>query len=216
MVIPPELDAYSESHTTPPPDHLVTLAAETKEAKQHSWGMMVGTVEGRFLEFLAHMTRARRILEIGMFTGYSALSMAQGMPEDGRIITCDVDPEAERIARRHFDASPYKDRIEIRMGPALETVSTLEGPFDLVFIDADKTNYRNYFEAVLPKLADDGVIAVDNVLWSGRVLDVAANDDADTRAIAEFNTFVRNDPRVECVMLTVRDGVTLIRKADRR
>jgi caffeoyl-CoA O-methyltransferase len=177
---------------------------------------MVGTVEGRFLEFLAHMTRARRILEIGMFTGYSALSMAQGMPEDGRIITCDVDPEAERIARRHFDASPYADRIEIRMGPALETVSTLEGPFDLVFIDADKTNYRNYFEAVLPKLAEGGVIAVDNVLWSGRVLDVAANDDADTRAIAEFNTAVRNDPRVECVLLTIRDGVTLIRKVDRR
>lgn len=216
MVIPQEIDDYAEAHTSPPPPHLQALAAETKEAKQHSWGMMVGTVEGRLLEFLVRLRGARSILEIGMFTGYSALSMAQGMPKDGRIITCDIDPEAERIARRHFDASPYGDRIEIRLGPALETIRSLEGPFDLVFIDADKTNYRNYFEAVLPKLADDGVIVVDNVLWSGRVLDTKANDDADTRAIAEFNTFVCNDPRVECVMLTVRDGVTLIRKADRR
>jgi caffeoyl-CoA O-methyltransferase len=216
MVIPQEIDDYAEAHTTPPPSHLQTLAAETKEAKQHSWGMMVGTVEGRLLEFLVRLRGARSILEIGMFTGYSALSMAQGMPKDGRIITCDIDPEAERIARRHFDASPYGDRIEIRLGPALDTIRSLEGPFDLVFIDADKTNYRNYFEAAMPKLADDGVIVVDNVLWSGRVLDTKANDDADTRAIAEFNTFVCNDPRVECVMLTVRDGVTLIRKADRR
>lgn len=214
MVIPPEIDAYAAEHTTPEPAHLQALAAETKTAKQQSWGMMVGILEGRFLEFLVRLRGARRILEIGMFTGYSALSMAEGMPEDGTIVTCDIDPEAERIARRHFEASRHRDRIEIRMGPALDTIATLTGPFDLVFIDADKTNYRNYYEAILPKLADNGVIAVDNVLWNGRVLNTKENDDADTRAIADFNAFVRNDRRVECVMLTIRDGVTLIRKVD--
>ncbi|MDQ6927606.1 MAG: class I SAM-dependent methyltransferase, partial [Actinomycetota bacterium] len=180
--------------------------------------MMVGPVEGRFLETLVAISGARRVLEIGMFTGYSALSMAAALPPDGRLITCDVNPASEEIARRHIEASPYADRIEIRMGPALETLGRLDGPFDFVFIDADKANYKNYYEAVLPKLSDGGFIAVDNVLWSGRVLYADQGDadqgdaDEDTRAIAEFNDFLRNDPRVVAVMLTVRDGVTLIRR----
>jgi caffeoyl-CoA O-methyltransferase len=147
-----------------------------------------------------------------MFTGYSALSMASALPPDGRLVTCDVNLASEAIARRHIEASLYADRIEIRMGPALQTLAGLDGPFDFVFIDADKANYRNYYEAALPKLADGGFMAVDNVLWSGRVLDVGDEADEDTRAIAEFNDFVRNDPRVVCVMLTVRDGITLIRR----
>jgi caffeoyl-CoA O-methyltransferase len=178
--------------------------------------MMVGAIEGRFLETLVAISGARRVLEIGMFTGYSALSMAAALPPGGHLITCDINPAAEAVARRHIEASPYVDRIEIRMGPALETIGRLDGLFDLVFIDADKANYRNYYEAVLPRLAEGGLIAVDNVLWSGRVLDPSGpdeEDDGDTRAIAEFNDFVRNDPRVVCVMLTVRDGVTLIRRA---
>ena len=151
------------------------------------------------------------MLEIGTFTGYSSLCMAAALPPGGRLITCEIDPERAASARRHFEASPWSNRIELRVGPALETLAALDGPFDVVFIDADKTNYRNYYEAVLPKLADRGVIAVDNVLWDGRVLD-PDDDSADTRAIAELNELVRDDPRVVAVMATVRDGVTLIRR----
>jgi caffeoyl-CoA O-methyltransferase len=152
------------------------------------------------------------VLEIGMFTGYSSLSMAAALPTGGRIITCDVDPKAEAIARHHIEASPYADRIEIRMGHALETIAALDGPFDFVFIDADKTNYQNYYDAVLPKLAGKGVIAVDNVLWSGQVADPEAHDD-NTDALRAFNDYVNADPRTINVMCTIRDGVTLIRLA---
>jgi caffeoyl-CoA O-methyltransferase len=208
-IVDAEVEAYAEAHTTPVRSELDDLAAETR-AVMEAHGMMVGLHEGRFLEMLVAVTGARRVLEIGMFTGYSSLSMAPALPPGGKIITCDVDPKAEAIARRHIESSPFADRIEIRMGPALDTISTLEGPFDFVFIDADKTNYRNYYEAVLPLLSAHGLIAVDNVFWSGRILD--PDDDADTRAIAEFNDFVVGDERVVCVMVPIRDGVTLIRK----
>jgi caffeoyl-CoA O-methyltransferase len=136
--------------------------------------------------------------------------MASALPPDGRIITCDVDPEATAIARRYMDESGYGEKIEIRLGPALETIETLDGLFDLVFIDADKPNYEAYYEAVLPLLAENGLIIADNVLWSGRVLE--DDEDESTRAIKEFNEHVTSDPRVVSVMLTVRDGMTLVQK----
>ncbi|HZI37107.1 MAG TPA: class I SAM-dependent methyltransferase [Acidimicrobiia bacterium] len=210
-VVDEELEAYAASHSTPPPPWLEALAAET-ERDMPLARMMVGPLEGRFLEFLVFATGARRVLEIGTFTGYSSLSMAAALPEDGVVVTCDLDPVALAVARRHISASPYADRIEIREGPALDTLAGLEGPFDLVFVDADKTNYLAYYEAVLPKLAPRGLIVVDNTLWSGRVLDGSA-DDEDTVAIRSFNDHVRDDLRVVCVQLTVRDGVTLIRRA---
>jgi caffeoyl-CoA O-methyltransferase len=145
-----------------------------------------------------------------MFTGYSAMAMASALPADGSLVTLDISEEHAEVARRHIEASPWRDRIEIRMGPALGSLATLDGPFDLVFIDADKSNYRNYFEAVLPKLDERGVIAIDNVLWGGRVLDASATD-ADTRAIIDLNAALATDERVECVMVTVRDGVSLVR-----
>jgi caffeoyl-CoA O-methyltransferase len=172
---------------------------------------MVGPLEGRFLEFLVFTVRPQLVLEIGTFTGYSSISMAAALPPGGRIITCDVDETAQADARRHAEAAGVADLIDYRLGPALDTVAGLDGPFDLVFIDADKTNYANYYEAVLPELADDGVIAVDNVLWSGRVLD-PSDTSADTAAIVAFNDRVRRDERVTCVLCTVRDGVLLIRK----
>ena len=210
-VIPPEIDAYCIAHSTPEADWLAALAAETRGVSE-AHGMMVGALEGRFLEFLVFMTQARRVLEIGTFTGYSALSMAAALPVGGRVITCDIDPATNAVARRHSAASPYADRIEFRLGPALDTIATLDGPFGLVFIDADKESYLAYYEAVLPKLAERGVIVVDNVLWSGRVLD-PSDETPDTRAIRAFNDAVASDPRVVCVMLTVRDGVTLLRRA---
>lgn len=207
-VVDPAVEAYAEAHTTPPPPLLEAVAEETHRSLE-SPGMMVGAVEGRFLELLVFATGARRVLEIGTFSGYSALSMAAGLPPDGRIVTCDVDPRHAEVARRFAEASPYADRIEIRVGPALETLAMLEGPFDLVFVDADKGNYTNYYEAVLPKLAARGLIVVDNTLWSGRVLDEADTSE-DTVAIRAFNDHVRADARVVCVQLPVRDGVTLV------
>ena len=209
-LIDPKVDAYAEAHTTPSGELYERLAAETRE-KTTLPQMMVGEVEGRFLEFLVRLSGARRVLELGTFTGYSSLSMARGLPEGGRVISCDVDPDTTAIARRYAEEAGLAERIEYRLGPALDTIAQLEDPFDLVFIDADKPNYKNYYEAVLPKLADDGLIVIDNVLWSGRVVD-DGDDDESTRAIKEINDHVRNDPRVECVLLTVRDGMLLVRK----
>ena len=209
-VVEPDLDRYAAEHTTSEPELLAAVAAVTRESLDAP-EMMVGPLEGRFLEMLVYLTGAERVLEIGTFSGYSSLSMAAALPPGGRIITCEVDAKAGDLARRHVGSSSHADRIEIRMGPALETIATLEGPFDLVFVDAAKTQYRDYYEAVLPLLSERGVIAVDNVLWSGRVLDPEDRSD-DTVAIRAFNDHVASDPRVVAVMVTIRDGLTLIRR----
>ncbi len=210
MIVTPELDQYTVEHSTPEPPHLAALAEETRQFSS-AHGMMVGPVEGQFLALMVELTGAHRVLEIGTFTGYSALSMAAALPPRGTLVTCDVNPDHIGVARRHIAQSPFADRIDIRLGPALETLETLPGPFDLVFIDADKSNYANYYEAVLPKLAEGGLILVDNVLWSGRVLDPEESDE-DTKAIRAFNDKVRDDSRVTCVMLSIRDGITVIRR----
>lgn len=209
-MVDPDIETYTEAHTTPPPPLLVALADETRRSLDGP-GMMVGAVEGRFLQLLVFATAARRVLEIGTFSGYSALSMASGLPDDGRIVSCEVEPRHAEVARRFAAESAFADRIDIRLGPALDTIATLDGPFDLVFIDADKANYANYYEAVLAKLAPRGLIVVDNTLWSGRVLD-ATDTSTDTAAIRAFNDLVAADPRVVCVQLPVRDGVTLVAK----
>jgi caffeoyl-CoA O-methyltransferase len=211
-IIRPEVERYAEAHTTPPPPRLRALAEET-HASLAVPQMMTGPVEGRFLELLVFASGARRVLEIGTFSGYSALSMAAGLPPDGRIVTCEIDPEAAEVARRHIATSLYADRIELRVGPALDTLAELPGPFDLVFVDADKPAYRDYLEAVAPKLSERGLIVIDNTLWSGRVVD-ADDPDESTRALMELNDALRDDPRFVCVLLTVRDGVTLVRRAD--
>ena len=210
FIVEPQIEEYAEEHTSPDGELFERLAEETR-AETSAPQMMVGRIEGQFLARLVRLSGARRILELGTFTGYSSISMASALPDDGRIITCDIDPEATAIARRYMDESGHGDKIEIRLGPALETIETLEGPFDLVFIDADKPSYRAYYEAALPLLAEDGVIIADNVLWSGRVAEEGG--DESTQAIKDFNEHVRNDDRVVSVMLTVRDGMTLIQKA---
>ena len=209
-VVNEDIEAYAAAHTTPE-DALLTEVAAATRASQEGHRMMVGHLEGRFLETLVWLSGARRILEIGCFTGYSALSMAAALPADGTITTCEIDPERAAIARRHFDASPWADRIDLIEGPALDSLTLLTGPFDLVFIDADKVSYPRYYEAALRLLAARGLIVADNVLWSGRVLDESDQSD-DTKAIRAFNDMVVNDPRVTCVMATVRDGVLLIRR----
>ena len=211
FVVEARVEEYAVALSSPHPldDLFERLAAETRQ-KTTAPQMMVGPLEGRFLELLVRLTRARRVLELGTFTGWSSIAMGSALDVDGIVFTCDVDPEAQEIARRYAEEAGVADRIDYRLGPGLETMQTLEGPFDLVFIDADKEGYVDYYEAALPMLADGGLIVADNVLWSGRV----AEDDPDerTRTIMAFNDHVRNDERVVAVMLTVRDGMTLIRK----
>ena len=207
--VDPEVEAYAEAHTEPPDDVLARLAEETRERTEIPQ-MMVGPVEGRFLGFLVRALRAKRVLEVGTFTGYSSISMARALPPDGSITSVDVNAETTDIARRYAAEAGVADLIDYRVGPGREVLAELEGPFDLVFIDADKDGYVDYYEAALPLLADEGLIVSDNVLWSGRV--VSEPDDDSTRAIQRFNEHVRNDDRVETVMLTVRDGMTLVRK----
>ena len=208
FIVDEKLEEYVERHTTPPDPLLAELAAETR-ATMASPQMLTGPIEGRFLELLVAGTGATRILEIGTFTGYSALSMAAALPPEGRIDTLDIEPAHAEVAQRYFDRSPHGDKITLHLGPALETIEALEGSFDFVFIDADKQNYDAYYEAVLPRLSERGLIAIDNTLWSGRVLDPP---DETTTLIAALNDKLATDDRVVVVQLTVRDGVTLVRR----
>ena len=212
FIVDPDVESYAEAHTEPPGDVLERLAEETR-ARTTAPQMMVGPLEGRFLAFLVRMLGATRVLEVGTFTGYSSICMASALHDGGQVVTLDVNPETTEIARRYADEAGVVDRIDYRVGAAGETaeaIASLDGAFDLVFIDADKPGYVDYYEAALPKLADGGFIVADNVLWSGRV--VSAPEDDSTRAIQRFNDHVRDDDRVETVMLTVRDGMTLIRR----
>ena len=163
-----------------------------------------------FLTSIVQLARAQLVLEIGTFTGWSSIAMAQALPPGGRLISCDRNEETTAIARRYAQEAGVADRIDYRVGPGLELVAKLDGPFDVVFIDADKPGYVDYYEAVLPKLAGSGVILADNTLLSGRVL--SPEGDASAEAIDRFNRHVREDERVECVLLTIRDGITLIRR----
>jgi caffeoyl-CoA O-methyltransferase len=199
------VERYAEEHTTPAPELFERLAAETRET-QSAPQMMVGPVEGEFLRFMVFMQKPLLVLEIGTFTGWSSIAMASALPPRGKVITCDVNPDTTAIARRYAEEAGVADRIQYMLGPAVDTLENLDGPFDLAFIDADKVGYVDYYEAVLPKLAEDGVILADNTLFA-----VGTGESA--KAIRRFNEHVRDDPRVEQVLLTIREGVTLIRRA---
>ena len=205
-IIDPRVEEYVERMSSPHEPLLAELSDETR-ASLGSSSMLTGPVAGRFLELLVWFGRPKRVLEIGTFSGHSALSMAFALPPDGRIDTLELDPDRAAVAQRYFDRSPHGDRITLHLGPALESIDRLEGEFDLVFIDADKEGYVDYYEAVLPRLSERGLIVVDNTLWSGRVVD--PDDDG---PIGRFNEHVRNDPRAVAVILSVRDGMTLIRR----
>ena len=208
-----ELEKYAEKHTEQPDPLLEELRDETYGSVDDPQ-MQVGAVEGELLRLLVATSGARRALEIGMFTGYSGLMIASALPDDGELVTCDVNPKVEVVARRYFARSPHGRKITIRMGPALETIAGLSsGPlFDFVFLDADKENYPAYYDAVFPLMSPGALLVADNVLWSGRVLDPQAASD---RAIAAFNARVAGDSRVEKVLLTVRDGILVVRKRAR-
>jgi caffeoyl-CoA O-methyltransferase len=204
-VIDPRLEDYLERMTSAHDELLVELSDETRGTLGMEQ-MLTGPVAGRLLELLVWFGRPKRVLEVGTFSGHSALSMAAALPDGGRIDACELDPERAAFAQRYFDRSPYGSRITLHVGPALETIHELEGDFDFVFIDADKEGYVDYYEAVLPRLTERGLIVADNTLAGGRVL-------SEQPPIARFNEHVAADSRTIQVLLSVRDGMTLIRRA---
>lgn len=220
------LDPYLDECTTPQSHELAALAERTREvawdehepvsgSRSLEQEMLSGHVEGQLLKFLVHITRARRVLDIGMFTGYSALAMAEAVPADGEVVACEVDPFAADIARQGFAESVAGARIIVEIGPALDTLQRLTGRFDLVFIDADKAGYLEYFHQIVDSdlLAPNAVIVVDNTLLQGEPYAPSMTRSVNGQAIADFNRIVADDPRVEQVMLPLRDGVTLIRRS---
>ncbi len=208
FIVDESIEKYAYLHTSPEPPLLQELAKETERTMEMPQ-MLTGRLEGRLLKFLVEISHAEVALEIGTFTGYSALSIAEGLPKGGKIITCEINPLCAEFAKRYFIKSSHGHKIELRLGPALNTIAEVHETLDFVFIDADKENYVAYYEAILPKVRKGGIIAIDNCLWSGRVIDPI---DAESLAIAKLNDLIRKDPRVENVMLTVRDGLNLVRK----
>lgn len=205
-----EIEAYAQAYSRPESSVCRALREETQRTMEYAQ-MVVGPLEGAFLQMMTQLVGAKRVLEIGMFTGYSALCFAEALPADGTVVTCEIDEKSAALARRYISQAPFGNKISICMGPALDTMSTLTGPFDLIFIDADKMNYLNYYRRALDLLSPNGVILIDNVLWSGEVLKQPPPDDQ-TAAIQELNRTVAADPSVSAVLVTIRDGVLVVRK----
>jgi len=200
---------YAEAHTTPTSPLLQKLERETWVKRLHA-GMVSGGYQGQFIRMLSQMIAPKRILEIGTFTGYSAICLADGLTEDGLLHTIEINEELETPIQEYFDAAGLTNKIQLHIGNALELVPTIDEAFDLVFIDADKINYSRYYDLIFDKVKTGGYILADNVLWYGKVIE--NQHDEDTAALHAFNQKVQNDPRVENVLLTLRDGLTLIRK----
>lgn len=207
----PEIEAYAEAHSWAESDVCRALREDTYRSMEFP-NMVVGPLEGAFLKMMARVVQAKRVLEVGTFTGYSALCFAEALPPDGRVITCDIDAQSVALAKTHWAKSPYGGKIEARLGPAGETLSMLAGPFEVIFIDADKINYVTYYRRALELLAPRGVILIDNVLWSGDVLQ-SKGVDSSTAAIQELNRIIASDRSVHAVLMTIRDGIFVVRKA---
>lgn len=214
-IINPDIEAYCEAHSD---DESLLLKEINRDTHVNVLmpRMLSGNLQGRFLSMIAKMIRPSRILEIGTFTGYSALCMAEGLAKDGEIDTIDINEELKERVNAFFEKSTYQRQINYHIGNALELIPNLDFMYDLVFIDADKINYQKYYDMVFDKVNSGGYILIDNVLWSGKVLGqpFIKKVDKDTQAIIDFNTFVKHDARVEEVMLTIRDGLLLVRKKE--
>ena len=204
-----DVEAYAQAHSIPESEWCRALREETMRTMPFA-EMMVGPLEGAVLKMMVQLVRASRVLEIGMFTGYSALCFAEALPDEGTVITCEIDEKSAAMARRYFALSPFGRKIHVEMGPALETMQRLAGPFEVIFIDADKQNYLNYYRRAVELLAPGGAILIDNVLWDGEVIHESPRDER-TAAIQRLNRTVASDPGVTAVMLTVRDGLFVVR-----
>jgi len=208
--LPEKINDYIESHSQPEPELLQKLSRETWQ-KILAPRMLSGHLQGRVLSMLSKLIQPKYILEIGTYTGYSALCLAEGMQEDGELHTIDINEELLDFQRKYFEESAFKNQIVQHLGNALEIIPEIDKTFDLVFIDADKSNYPNYLEIILPKLKKGSVILSDNVLWSGKVVENVKKDDIDTQALLKYNQALNTHPRLETVLLPIRDGLTLSR-----
>lgn len=206
-----DIAAYANAHTEKEPELLYELNRDTHLHVMKP-RMLSGHFQGRLLSMISHMIQPKRILEIGTYTGYSALCFAEGLQKDGELITIDQNEELEDRTRSYFERSAYGRQIQLLVGDAMEIIPTLKGEFDLVFIDADKENYLNYYELILEKVRPGGFILIDNVLWSGKVLETPKTGDRDTQVLIELNDWIHRDERVQEVLLPIRDGLFLIRK----
>lgn len=207
--LPDDIADYIEAHTSQESDHLKRINRET-HAKVMMPRMLSGQLQGRYLSMISHLLKPKNILEIGTYTGYSAICLAEGLAEDGKLTTLDINEELETRVRDYFQQAGLSEKIDYRIGNALTIIPTIDQQFDLVFIDADKENYSKYYDLVFDKVKVGGVILADNVLWSGKI--TKPKPDKDTRALLEFNAKVTNDTRVENVLLPLRDGIMMIRK----
>lgn len=209
--ISPELSNYVDKHTRPETELLARLNRET-HAKVLMPRMLSGHLQGRVLSMLSHMIKPKKILEIGTYTGYSALCMAEGLVPGGILHTIDINEELTGMVQRYINEAQFEDRIKLHVGDAMHIIPTIQGPFNLVFIDADKINYSHYYDMVFDQVETGGFIIADNVLWSGKILQDYSTVDKDTRALMDFNKKVQQDPRVENVLFPIRDGLMVIRK----
>lgn len=208
--LPENIDEYIVSHSQKEPALLAKLNRETNQ-KILQPRMLSGHYQGRVLSLLSKIKMPQTILEIGTYTGYSALCLAEGLMKDGKLHTIDLNEELYDFQKKYFEESDYKDQIKQYLGDATEIIPKIDSKFDLVFIDADKPNYPKYFELVMPKMNPGGIILSDNVLWSGKVVEKVKTDDESTQALLEYNKLLNEDPRVETVILPIRDGLTLTR-----
>ncbi|PWJ54523.1 putative O-methyltransferase YrrM [Dyadobacter jejuensis] len=206
-----EIESYCELHSDPESDLLSKLNRNT-QANVLNPRMLSGPLQGRLLSLFSGMINPKRILEIGTYTGYSALCLAEGLSDDGKLITLDINEELETMARSYFDDSPYSQKIDYRIGNALDLIPEIDEVFDLVFIDADKINYQAYYDLCLPKMRPGGYILADNVLWSGKVVEKLNKIDKDTQALLDFNKAITDDKRVSNLLLPIRDGLMVIQK----
>lgn len=210
-IVKPGIERYATDHTSAELPVLAKLSRAT-HLRTHQPQMLSGHLQGAFLQLISHMIKPSEILEIGTFTGYSAICLAQGLQNGGKLITIDCNPEMEDFTRPYFEEAGLKDKIEMIIGDATESIETLQGPFDLVFIDADKDNYENYFKMVFPKVSPGGYIMADNTLWYGRVIEPNAESDRETAGIVRFNAYVQQLEGIENVLLPIRDGIMIVRK----
>lgn len=209
--LPKDIEEYAESMTGSEMDILHELARETNIKVLRS-RMLAGKSQGKLLQLISQMIKPKRILEIGTYTGYSSICLAQGLSDNGLLHTIDKNPELEDIILKYIKKAGLENKIKLHIGEAINIIPSLDEDFDLVFIDADKENYLNYYEMVMHKLKKGGIIIADNVLWSGKVLNEPAKGDIETKSLIEFNSHITNDSRVENLLLPFRDGLMIIRK----
>lgn len=210
-IMKPGIEKYATDHTSAELPVLARLFRAT-HLRSHQPQMLSGHLQGAFLQMISHMIKPATILEIGTFTGYSAICLAQGLKDGGKLFTIDCNPEMEDFAKPYFEEAGLNDKIEMLIGDANEIIENLQGPFDLVFIDADKDNYEKYFKMVFPKVSPGGYIMADNTLWYGRVIEPGAESDRETAGIVRFNDYVQKHEGVENLLLPIRDGIMIVRK----